>query len=120
MASKMIEMNADTKKRRIKQMISIIVTIIAAGLVILSGILKLTGSPRIVRQLNEVGMGRFIILLACLEFLFTALFIIPRTTRIGFILLSCYFAGAIATDLSHRENIMSAAIRLMFVWIAAF
>jgi hypothetical protein len=32
----------------------------------------------------------------------TALFVVPATMKLGFILASCYFAGAIATELSHE------------------
>jgi hypothetical protein len=54
-----------------------------------------------------------------MEIIFAALFLLPKTRKIGFILLSCYFSGAIGTDLSHGEDIVAAATPLILVWIAA-
>ena len=35
-----------------------------------------------------------------MEVAFAALFVVPATMRLGFLLASCYFGGAIATELS--------------------
>jgi hypothetical protein len=55
-----------------------------------------------------------------MEIAFTALFIFPKTMKIGFILLSCYFAGALATELSHNGPLLNPVMPLALVWIAAF
>jgi hypothetical protein len=54
-----------------------------------------------------------------MEIGFAALFIYPKTMKLGFILLSCYFAGAIATELSHGMS-FNAVMPIVFVWIATF
>ena len=108
------------KKNKIKKVVTIIVTILAAAMVTLSGIMKLTNNEQVVTKLTKLGVGQFLPLLGCMEIAFTALFLFPKTRKIGFILLSCYFSGAIATDLSHGENIMAAAMPLILGWIAAF
>ena len=108
------------KSNKTKKVITIIVTSLAAAMVTLSGILKLTNNEQVVNKMTKVGVGQFLPLLGSMEIAFTALFLFPKTRKIGFILLSCYFSGAIATDLSHGENIMAAAMPLMLVWIAAF
>jgi len=99
--------------------VTIIVTILAAAMVTLSGIMKLTNNEQVVTKLTKLGVGQFLPLLGCMEIAFTALFLFPKTRKMGFILLSCYFSGAIATDLSHGENIMAATMPLILVWIAA-
>ena len=38
---------------------------------------------------------------------------------LSFILLSCYFAGALATELSHGTA-FNALIPLLLIWMAAF
>jgi hypothetical protein len=53
-----------------------------------------------------------------MEIIFAALFIYPKTMKIGFILLSCYFAGALATELSHGSA-FNAFLPLVLLWIAA-
>ena len=108
------------KKNKIKKVIAIIVTLLAAAMIILSGIMKLISNEQVVTKLTRLGVGQFLPLLGCMEIAFTALFLFPKTRKIGFILLSCYFSGAIATDLSHGENSMAAAMPLVLVWISAF
>jgi hypothetical protein len=55
-----------------------------------------------------------------MEMTFIILFAFPKTMRIGFILISCYLAGAMATELSHDGSIFNPGIPLVLVWITAF
>jgi hypothetical protein len=102
-----------------KKIITIAITAIAALMVVFSGIMKLTGSEEIVATLSKVGVGEYLLPLGLMEIGFTALFIYPKTLRIGFILLTCYFSGAIATELSHGTA-FNAVIPLALIWISAF
>ena len=102
-----------------KKIITIIFTVLASAMVIFSGILKLTGSADLVAALTKVGVADYIIYLGIMEILFTALFIYPKTMKIGFILLCCYFAGALATELSHGTP-FNALTPMILIWIAAF
>lgn len=95
-------------------------SIVAALLIIISGIFKLAGSPEVVDGLSKMGLASYISLFGIMEILFAMLFLYPKTIKIGFILISCYFAGAIATDLSHGGNILPPFIILSLVWIASF
>lgn len=107
-------MNAKTK-----QIITTIITVLAAGMVILSGVFKLTQSPQVMETLNKVGVGQYVFLLAGMEIGFTLLFLYPKTMKLGFLLLTCYFAGAIATELSHGAP-FNAVTPLVLIWISAF
>ena len=102
-----------------KRIITIAVTAIAALMVIFSGVMKLSQSPAVVETLTKVGVNEFILYLGMMEIVFTALFLYPKTMKIGFILLTCYFAGAIATELSHHSP-LNAVTPLILIWIAAF
>jgi hypothetical protein len=102
-----------------KKIITVIVTVIASAMVILSGVMKLSMSEQIVTTMTKVGVANYIIPLGLMEILFTVLFIVPRTMQIGFLLLSCYFAGALATELSHGTP-LNAITPLALVWLAAF
>ena len=108
------------KQNKTKKVITIIVTILAAAMITLSGIIKLTNNEQVITKMTKLGVGELVPLLGCMEIMFTALFVFPKTRKIGFILLSCYFSGAIATDLSHGGNIMAAVMPLVLIWIAAF
>ncbi|MDJ1506862.1 DoxX family protein [Xanthocytophaga agilis] len=105
---------------KIRKIITLVVTALASLMVILSGIMKLTKNQSIVDVMNKVGVGQYITLLGIMEIAFTALFIYPKTMKIGFILLTCYFAGAIATELSHNGPLVNAMMPLILVWIATF
>ncbi|PWT73242.1 MAG: hypothetical protein C5B59_13895 [Bacteroidetes bacterium] len=107
-------------KSSARKIVNTLAATLPAALVILSGIFKLTGSKQVVDKLQAVGVGEFISYFGVMEIGFAVLFIIPRTMRIGFVLLSCYFAGAIATDLSHGLSIVNAMIPMSLVWIGAF
>ena len=45
---------------------------------------------------------------------------VPATFKLGFILASCYFAGAIATELSHDALKVNPFIPIVLLWIGAF
>jgi len=102
-----------------KKIITIVVTALASLLPVFSGIMKLSQSPEIVQALTKVGVGSYLVPLGLMEIGFTALFIYPKTMKIGFLLLTCYFAGAIATELSHGTP-FNAVLPLVLIWIAAF
>ncbi|GAB4017214.1 DoxX family protein [Spirosoma koreense] len=104
---------------KITRILTIGITVLAAGMVILSGIMKLIKSPRIVETLTKVGVGDHLTELGLMEIGFAALFLYPKTMKLGFILLSCYFAGALATELSHGTP-FNALMPMALVWIAAF
>ena len=89
-------------------------------LIALSGAMKLAGSAKLVEAMSALGVGRYVPLLGAMEIVFAALFVIPATSRLGFILASCYFAGAIATELSHDELKVNPFIPMALLWIGAF
>lgn|SRR5687768_6496477 len=102
-----------------KRIITIVFTGLVALMAVFSGVMKLMGSEEVVSTLNKVGVGDYRIWLGLMEIVFAALFVYPRTMKIGFILLSCYFAGALATELSHSTP-FNAFVPIVLVWIAAF
>ena len=102
-----------------KRIITIVVTSLAGLLVVLSGIMKLTSGADVVAGLTKVGVIDYRVPLGLMEIGFTALYIYPKTMKIGFILLSCYFAGALATELSHGTP-FNALLPIVLVWISAF
>jgi len=101
------------------RIITLIFTVLAAAMPIMSGVMKLTKSPDVVAQLTKAGVGDHMSMLGMMEIVFAALFIYPKTMKLGFILLSCYFAGAIATELSHGSS-LNAVLPIVLVWIATF
>lgn len=103
---------------KFKRIITLIITGLAVAMVALSGVMKLSGNPDGEKMLEAVGVGQYIVWLGLAEILFAALFAYPKTMKIGFILLSCYFAGALATELSHGVA-LNALVPLVLIWGAA-
>jgi DoxX-like family len=97
---------------------SLIVTAIPALLVIASGVFKLSGSSQIVTAMTKVGVLEYMKYLGIAEIVFAILFLYPPTNVIGFILLVCYFSGALATDLSHKSSIVAPLVILALLFIA--
>ena len=50
------------------------------------GILKLTGNQRVAEEMSKFGVGRHLRLLGVMEITFAALFVVPATMKLGFIL----------------------------------
>jgi hypothetical protein len=84
------------------------------------GALKLLGNSQVVEEMSELGVGRYLRLLGVMEIAFAALFVGPATMKLGFILASCYFAGAIATELSHDVLKVNPFVPIVLLWIGAF
>lgn len=102
-----------------KKIITITITVLASLLPVFSGIMKLSQNPEMVKTLSKFGVEGYLVPLGLMEIGFTALFVYPKTMKIGFLLLTCYFAGAIATELSHGTA-FNAVLPLVLIWIATF
>ncbi len=97
-----------------------VATWVPALMIALSGVAKLSGAQAVVEGLTTLGVGPYVPLLGVMEIVFAALFVWPATMKLGFILGSCYFAGAIATELSHGALQVNPFIPLVLLWVGAW
>lgn len=102
-----------------KRIISIALMIIPSLMLIMSAVMKLIGAEPIVTGLTKAGLGSYINFLGVIELLSVALFLFPKTYKIGFLLICCYLGGALSIELATAQP-PSAAIFLTIVWIAVF
>jgi hypothetical protein len=93
----------------------IVALIIGAG-----SFMKLTAQPQLVEIFSKTGLLPYMKLLGIAEFVFVSLFLWSRTLRIGFFLLTAYFGGAMAVELSQHMFFIMPAVILAFVWLAAW
>ena len=105
---------------RIPMVVQLLATWVPALVIALSGVLKLSGNPKIVETMTALGVGRHVRLLGVMEVAFAALFVVPATMRLGFLLASCYFGGAIATELSHDALKANPFVPIVLLWVGAF
>lgn len=103
---------------KFKKIAVVVISVLAVGMVVMSGIMKLSGNADVVKMLEVVGVGEYRIHLGLAEILFATLFAYPKTMKIGFVLLIGYFSGALATELSHHMP-FNALIPIVLVSLAA-
>jgi DoxX-like family len=100
--------------------LDLLATWIPALLIALSGVMKLTGNAQILETMQTLGVRRYVRWLGVMEVAFATLLVIPATFKLGFLLASCYFGGAIATELSHDALKLNPFIPIVLLWIGAF
>jgi hypothetical protein len=103
-------------KARLAWVCSILVSLVIA----MGAVLKLAGFPPLVEIYSKIGMRAYINVLGIAELIFMTLFLLPHTMRIGFFLLTGYFGGAMAVELSHGGFFILPATILTFIWLAAY
>lgn len=104
---------------RTKRIVTLTVTSISALLVTFSGVMKAIKWQPFQIGLNSVGAGKYMVLLGLTEITLMALFLYPKTMKAGFLLLSCFFAGAMATELTHNGKVIPPLVQIVILWIAA-
>jgi len=107
-------------KQKTKNILIWIPSILAALVITLSAGMKLIAMPQLVEIYSRMGILDYMKILGSIELLFVAMFLISRTMRIGFLLITAYFGGAMAVELSHGNLFIFPAVILTLVWIAAF
>lgn len=82
--------------------------------------MKLAAVPELVEVYSRTGIVEYMKLFAIAEILFVTLFIMNSTMRIGFFLLTAYYGGAMAVELSHGNMFVFPAGILIIIWVGAF
>jgi len=108
------------QKIKIKKIITIGLTCLVTLMLGLSGLMKAIQLPWSVEGLVKFNLPNSATILGLIEITFIILFAFPKTMRMGFILISCYLAGAMATELSHDGSVLNPGIPLVLIWITAF
>ncbi len=103
-----------------KNIVRWVPSVLVATLLSMSAAYKLSSPPSIVELFTPLGLMPYVGLLATMELLFTILFLYPRTMKIGFLLLTAYLGGAMATEMVSGNAMIAPTIIFSLVWIAAF
>lgn len=99
---------------------------IAVGLMtalfMMSATMKLMASKDAEIAVNFVkwGLEGKLMLIGMGELIAAILFLIPRTSSIGVLLLTAHLGGAIVTHMSNGEMFIPQAIMLLLVWVANY
>jgi hypothetical protein len=96
-----------------------IISVLPVLLLVLSGILKLAKPPAVVEGFNKFGYPeRLLLPLGIVEIGCTVVYLIPRTTVLGTILLTGYLGGATATHVRMSDpSFIMPVLAGMLVWL---
>jgi hypothetical protein len=98
-----------------------VISVIPALLLIFSGVMKILKPPQVVDGFAHLGWPESMtMVLAVLELACTAIYLFPRTSILGAILLTGYLGGAIATHLRLGEPVYMQAGFGVLVWLGIF
>lgn len=93
-------------------------TLTSLGL-LMSAIMKIIGEKEIVEGLSKSGLGNYVRFIGIIELFAVTLFLIPKTFKLGFLLLCAYLGGAISIELVGGQT-PAAAIFLAIIWISVY
>lgn len=101
--------------------ISYILSALPALLLLFSGAMKLMRPPSVIEGFVRLGYDESLALgIGTVELLCTMLYLIPRTSALGAILLTGYLGGAIATHVRMGEPFYAPILLGLFVWGGLF
>jgi hypothetical protein len=89
---------------RINSIIGWTCAILVSALTIFSGIMEFVmpmDAPATVEYLTRLGITGMEYPLGAAKLIIAALFLYPRTSTVGFVLIVGYFAGVLATNITH-------------------
>lgn len=85
-----------------------------------SAMTKLLGVEEAVKMLSDWGLGEWVKVIGVGELVSTILYLVPRTSVLGVLLLSSYLGGAIVTHMQHNDAFTAPAVLLVLMWVASF
>jgi uncharacterized membrane protein YphA (DoxX/SURF4 family) len=86
-----------------------------------SGIAKIAGVPKVVEGLTRAGIPRAAVLpIGSLELLCLALYLIPRTTTLGTLVLTGFLGGATVTHIIGGESFVAPLLVGLVIWGGAY
>ncbi len=81
---------------------------------------KIVKTPQVMAQMQVLGLAEELYLLTIIETVALGLYALPKTTNLGFFLLTAYYGGAIAVNLNVPSNTIPAMVFLAIVWGLTF
>lgn len=76
--------------------------------------------PEMVEMMAKFGLGDWVKIIAVGELVSAVLFIIPKTSSLGVLLLSAHLGGAIATHMGNGEPFVMQTVILLLIWVANY
>jgi hypothetical protein len=107
-------------KQKTKNILKWSSTALVALIIGFSACMKLIAIPPLVEMYSRIGLLEYMRTLGATELVLMIIFLYKRTMNFGFLLLTAWFGGAMAVELSHGNVFIFPAIILILLWMAAF
>jgi hypothetical protein len=109
-----------TMKNKTKIALTRTLTGLVTLIIIVSASGKLAFVPQLVEIFSKIGLLSYLKILGTTELVFLALFLWNKTRKLGLLLLTGYFGGAMAVEMSHGTFFIAPATILALTWITAY
>ena len=93
---------------------------VIAGLLTALYLFSASGKLMSPEQMEQMKLGDWRIIIAIGEIVSALLFLIPKTSKYGILLLSSYMGGAIILHMTGGTSIVMPSVVLILVWVVAF
>ena len=98
--------------------IGLILSVLPCFALIGSAVMKFVQPPELLEQLSKIGLEQHLLIpLGVVELVSTILFLIPRTSFLGAILLTGYFGGAIFSHVRIVEPFTIPLALGIVIWV---
>ncbi|MGZ3903536.1 MAG: DoxX family protein [Bacteroidia bacterium] len=98
---------------------AIVLKALPSAMLVMSAIMKLTHAKAIVDGFSKSALINYITLIGIIELVSVILFWIPKTSKVGFLLLCGYLGGAMSIELSGGQ-FPGASVFLAVLWISVY
>jgi len=108
------------KQSKARKISSWVVVGLLTALFLMSSGSKLTGSLEMVTNFEKWGLSEWLTIVGIGELVSAILYLIPRTSSLGVLLLSAHMGGAIVTHICHGEPFAFQSVILVLVWVGNY
>jgi hypothetical protein len=115
-----VQKNAQNMKNRTKNTLTKALTVLVTLILTATAASKLAFVPQLVEIYSRIGLLPYMKVLGIIELIFLAAFLWSQTRKLGLLLLTGYFGGAMAVELSHGTFFIAPAMILTFIWTTAY
>jgi uncharacterized membrane protein YphA (DoxX/SURF4 family) len=117
----MVTMNETTSPSRAAVITGYVLGILPGLALIFSAVMKIAKPAPVLEEFGRLGWPENTILaVGILELTCAVIFLIPRTSVLGAILLTGYLGGAVATHVRMPENFAAPVIMGVLIWLSLY
>ena len=89
---------------KVSSIIGWICVVLVSAMTVFSGVANMffMNSAMAIETATRLGVLEIAFALGVTKLVLTVLYVLPRTSTVGFVLLAAYYAGALATNITHQ------------------